>query len=63
MDITDCQSGYSTMYYKMQQNINDSEFGLFRKVYNVNLKGKLHYGIDSIVKFQRFQIFVCEFGE
>ena len=26
-------------------------------------KGKLHYGIDSIVKFQGFKIFGCEFGE
>ena len=30
---------------------------------SMNLKGKLHYGIDSIVKFQGFQIFGCEFGE
>jgi len=26
-------------------------------------KGKFHYGIDSLVKFQGFQIFGCEFGE
>jgi len=32
----------------------------FRKVYHINLKGKYHYGIDSIV-FQCFQLFRCEF--
>ena len=42
---------------------NESEFFLFRKVYDSNLKQKLQCGIDSIVKFQGFQIFWCEFGE
>ena len=33
-------------------------FFLFRKVFPINLNG-----IDSIVKFQGFQIFGCEFGK
>ena len=32
-------------------------------MYHINLKGKLHYETDSIVEFQGFQIFWCEFGE
>ena len=34
-----------------------------RKEYRINFKGKLHNRIVSIVKFQGFQIFTCEFGE
>ena len=38
-------------------------FFLFRKVYHVNLNGKLHCGINIRIEYQGFQIFRCEFGE
>ena len=33
-------------------NHNNSSIFLFRKVYHINLKGKLHYRTDSMLKFQ-----------
>ena len=38
-----------------------SDCFLFRKVCHINLKGKLHYETDYIMKFQGFQTIGCEF--
>ena len=38
-------------------------FKVFRKIFHININGKLYFAIDSIVKHQGFQIFEREFRE